>query len=932
MKPERWSKIESIFHKALEADESRRSSVIEQSCAGDAELRREVESLLAHHSDPASFIEQPAFAGQMTTVTAAAAPRPDLKGVAVGHYCILEEIGLGGMGVVYKAEDTRLGRLVALKFLPEHMAADSVALQRFSREARSASSLNHPNICTIYDSDVYESREFIVMEYLDGQTLAIYIAGRRAVSTELVAKLGMPIAEALAAAHSKGVIHRDIKPGNIFVTQSGLVKVLDFGVAKLVQESDRTAVTTLTETNTITGTLPYMSPEQLRGESLDARSDIYALGVALYEIATSQRPYSSSLQGTLVDEILNRPASPPSSINRKLSPKADDIILKCLAKDPEDRYQTAKEIAVDLRHLGTQATRGTVSAGTSSVRRGRNLAVAWIGAATVVGAAALIVLAGRGTPSNSAPLPMEQLTFSSETKSSSIFTDGSRIYFVSGNKPVEMSVKGGDSASLRAAIGSMGILDISPDGSEFLLQQSDLNDETQRGTIWTMPVLGGAGKRLGNITARGARYSSDGKLIAFNEKESVYVCDTDGQNVKEIWNTHHMVPGNPVFSPDSKKILVTVSRSTLEDDLTRIWELNVDGGNPHLLPLPQRWPEDTGTYSGIWTPGGKHFVFSSYKDGSNNLYEYLEPRWYEFWHKRYAVRLTPGQPEVIAMAPSRDGNGMFVVGRLAQGAMHFYDEKEKRFLPYLDGLPAAQLVVSPDRKWMAYTDYPRGFLWRCKIDGSEKLQLTDTLAQMPTWSPDSKWIAYSDWNELYRIRVDSGAPEKLTSEGFAEVLPSWSPDGKSIYFNDYPIAGHFRIRVLDLETRKVSTMPGSDGYYAPLWSPDGQYLAGIQNPPKSLAIYSLKTKQWKQLKVFEHSWGFFVWAPDSKSLYFMRGPLEVATGEQTGIYRLMVPDGKWELFANFTGMNPLLGGVQDFVSITPEGNIASMSDASVTQI
>ena len=276
---------------------------------------------------------------------------------------------------------------------------------------------------------------------------------------------------------------------------------------------------------------------------------------------------------------------------------------------------------------------------------------------------------------------------------------------------------------------------------------------------------------------------------------------------------------------------------------------------------------------------------------------------------------------------------MFVVGRLAQGSLHFYDDKEKRFLPYLEGLPATQLVVSPDRKWMAYTDYPRGYLWRCKLDGSEKLQLTSTYAQMPTWSPDSKWIAYSNWQELYRVSVDSGAPEKLTSEGFTEVLPSWSPDGKSIYFNDYPIAGHLRIRILDLETRKVSTMPGSDGYYAPLWSPDGQYLAAIQNPPKSQAIYSVKTKQWKQLKVIEHDWGFFVWAPDSKSLYLMRGPSEAAAGEQTGIYRLTVPDGKWELFTKFTGLNPLLSNrALNFVSITPEGNIATMSDTSVTQI
>ena len=304
----------------------------------------------------------------------------------------------------------------------------------------------------------------------------------------------------------------------------------------------------------------------------------------------------------------------------------------------------------------------------------------------------------------------------------------------------------------------------------------------------------------------------------------------------------------------------------------------------------------------------------------------------QFWKKPYAVRLSPGQPEVTAMAPSRDGKGMFVVGRLGQGSLHFYDEKEKRFLPYFEGLPATQLVVSPDRKWMVYSDYPRSYLWRCKLDGSEKLQLTDTLAQMPTWSPDSKWIAYSDWKELYRVSVDSGAPEKLTSEGFTEVLPSWSPDGKSIYFNDFPIAEHLRIRVLDLQTRKVSTMPGSDGYYAPLWSPDGQFMAAIHNPPKSLAIYSAETKRWKQLKVFQHDWGFFVWAPDSKSLYLMRGPAEVGTGEQTGIYRLTVPDGKWELFTKFTGLNPLGRGSLDFVSITPEGKIATMSDTSVTQI
>jgi len=842
--------------------------------------------------------------------------------------------------VVYKAEDTRLGRFVALKFLPPEGQRDAHSLARFQREAQAASALNHHNICTVYDIGEQDGQTFIAMELLEGQTLKAKI-GSRPLRLEALLDYATQIAAGLEIAHKNGIVHRDIKPSNIFVTNRGEVKLADFGLAKRVM-LDRTPIddaptvsAAITERGAIVGTVAYMSPEQAQDKDIDARSDIFSFGIVLYEMATGKRAFPGESPVTIIGEILHKEPKPIRELNPEIPDELQRIIGKALEKDREDRYQTAHELMVDLRRLMKKETKQSqIELPAELAKQEKPRKWAWIGAAAaaVVCAAAWVALTARGTPANSAPLPMEQLTFSSETKSPWIFTDGSRIYFDGGHNPVEMSVKGGATAPLRAAIGSMSILDISPDGSEFLLLQSDLNDETQRGTLWTMPVLGGAAKRLGNITARGAGYSTDGKRIAFNEKESVYVCDSDGQNVKEIWNTHHMVPGNPVFSPDSQKIRVTVSRSTLVDDVTRIWELNVDGSNPHLLLLPQHWPEDSGTYSGTWTPGGKHFVFSSFKDGSNNLYEYLEPKWYEFWNKPSAVRLTPGQPEVTAMAPSRDGDGMFVVGRSAQGSMHFYDEKEKRFLPYLGGLPATELVVSPDRKWMVYADYPRGYLWRCKIDGSENLQLTNTLAQMPTWSPDSKWIAFTDWHELYRVSVDSGAPEKLTSEGFMEVLPSWSPAGKSIYFNDYPIAGHLRIRILDLETRKVSTLPGSDGYYAPLWSPDGQYLAGIQNPPKSLAIYSVKTKQWKQLKVFEHEWGFFVWAPDSKSLYLMQGPSEAASGQQTGIYQLTVPDGKWELFTKFTGLNPLLNGVADFVSITPEGHVATMNDGSVTQI
>jgi eukaryotic-like serine/threonine-protein kinase len=734
------------------------------------------------------------------------------------RYRIVEKLGAGGNGVVYKAEDTRLGRFVALKFLPPEAQRDAHAQARFRLEAQAASALNHHNICTVYDIGEQDGQTFIAMELLEGQTLKQKI-GLRPLPLETLLDYAAQIAAGLEIAHKNGIVHRDIKPSNIFVTSRGEVKLADFGLAKRVMPDSSpigespTISGSITERGAIVGTVAYMSPEQTQDKDIDARSDIFSFGIVLYEMATGKQAFPGESAAAIIGEILHKEPKPIRESNPQIPEELQQIVVKTLEKDREYRYQTAHELTVDLRRLMKKETeRSQIGISAELPKKGKSRKWIWIGAtAVVICAAAWVVVTSRGAPPDSAPLPMEQLTFSTESKIQPIITDGSRIYFFNGHAPVEMSVKGGATAPLRAEIGAMGILDISPDGSEFLLVRNELNDETFRGTIWTMPVLGGAAKRLGNITARGASYSSDGKLIAFNENESVYLCGSDGQNVKEIWNAHHIVVGNPVFSPDSKKIRVTVSRGNLDTDLTRIWELNIDGSNPHLLPLPQHWPEDSGTHNGIWTPGGKHFVFSSHKDGPDNLYEYLEPKWYEFWKKLSAVRLTSGRPEVTGMAPSRDGDGMFAVGRLAQGAMHFYDEKEKRFLPFLEGLPATQLVVSPDRKWMTYTDYPRGYLWRCKIDGSEKLQLTDTYAQMPTWSPDSKWIAYTDWHEISRVGVESGAPEKLTSEGFVELLPSWSPDGKSIYFNDYPIAGHMRIRILDLETRKVSTMPGSDG-------------------------------------------------------------------------------------------------------------------------
>jgi len=848
-----------------------------------------------------------------------------LTGQKVSHYRVLGILGGGGMGLVYKGEDLKLNRPVALKFLPEELAADTLSLQRFEREARTASSLNHPNICTIYAVEEHDDQPFIAMELLEGESLRGLIA-RFALSADEALRhlplgqfldIATQIAEGLKAAHREGIVHRDIKPANIFVTSAGRVKILDFGLAKITesgaeatpdaageistQDSPAPAPRgasidlTLSRTGIAMGTAGYMSPEQVRGEKLDARTDLFSFGLILFEMATGQRAFTGDTAAIVQNAILYQLLPPARDLNPELPAALEEIIRKALEKDRNLRYGSVAEMLVALTSVRAETDarsdrNGQAMTEEQPPRKPRS-ALRW-----AAGALIILLLVGAAyffaTRQNRVSVlrvsSYEQITHDGKFRYLG-GTDGSRIYFHQGDTgPLgQVATSGGVIASIAVPLTVPWLRDVSPDGST-LLVISHPGGQLPAYPLWTVRILGGSPRHVAD--GWGATWSPNGETIAYaSANGDINLIRGDGTAEHKLASVGGEL-GYLSWSPDGGVIRFDKDR--------RLWEISSDGSNLHLL-LPG-WNTSSEQWMGRWASDGRYFFVSGGQiwalDGHDRLFG-----------KRPAepVQLTSGPIAWFSPIPSKDGKKIFATGATRRGQLLRFDAKSKQFQPVLDGVSAEFVSFSKDGKSVAYVSYPQGILWKANRDGSSPVQLSDPAMYpvTPRWSPDGKHILFVDLSqsspEIYIVSSEgSSKPRRLVpADTGAESNPDWSPDGHEIVFSTNHESGsepNCVLRILDLASHQLTTLPESVGMFQAAWSPDGRSIAAQSFDEFSIKVFDIPHQRWSLLHqghAIAHAW-----SKDSQFVYFLM-PFQ----DDPGVFRIRAAGGERERVVDLKG-------------------------------
>jgi eukaryotic-like serine/threonine-protein kinase len=857
---------------------------------------------------------------------------PLADGSYLGGYEIVAPLGTGGMGEVYRARDPRLNREVAIKVLPESYSRDPERLRRFEQEARAAAALSHPNICAVYQLGI-GSPAYIVSELLEGETLRERLR-RGPLPVHKAVELGVQIARGLAAAHKKAIVHRDLKPANLFITRDGIAKILDFGLARMetpIHERETLSPERRTLPGVQLGTVGYMSPEQVRGEAADERSDIFSFCVVLQEMLTGVPTFEKPTSVEIMTAILNE--YPVSQLGPQIPLGLQRVLERGLEKNPEQRFQSASDLAFALESLsdGSMSAAGFRAATAQKRRTGWKTAITASVGAVVILTAAIVIELARG-PSAPQAANYVQLTHDGLQKTL-IGTDGARLYLSLTTSAVNhlavLDLTDREESTIALAASDMQPVTVAPDGSAVLVIEG--RGFPFRGAFWSVPVVGGSPRRLEDVAGTTGAWSADRKWLAYADGSDVYLANADGSNPRKVRSVDRQIDGL-AWSPDGKTLGLSESQGFGADiGAHSVWEMGADGSGLHQLLAGWHNPSDE--CCGTWTPDGNFFLFAS----GGQIWA-LASKGTPLQSQVTPTPLTASPMTLSSPVVSRDGTKLFVVGATYRGELTEFDPGTRQFAPFLGGISAEYISFSHDGQWVAWVSYPEGVLWRSRVDGSERLQLTEPPLHpaLPRWSPDGKNLVFFTFPQsatqparIYEIAASGGsAAELMPDVTLHQQDPNWSPDGTRLVFsgdqNDAAAnASKPTIHILDLATHQIADVPGSLGMFSPRWSPDGKFLVAMDADSRTLRQFDFGTQTWT--KVADGNFGWLNYSHDGRYIYSLD-----FTGDGE-VVRVRLADGHVELVTNLKGF-VTTGQYGGSLSLTPEDDPLLLRDRGTQDV